>query len=98
MWSLIKSWSYTIAMTANIIAILVALYFIISDAIRGQSYRNNSLLLATLAMMGWVGICHFLRHSGKTDLSTTMALVPAIPILGYALLILLFIILKPDMR
>ncbi|HMW39945.1 MAG: hypothetical protein K1X68_14075 [Saprospiraceae bacterium] len=98
MWSLIKSWSYAIAMTANIIAILVALFFIISDAIKGLSYKNNSLMLATLAMMGWVGICHFLRTSGKTDLSTNMAMLPAIPILGYALLILLFIILKPDMR
>ncbi len=98
MLNLIKQWSFYIAISADIIATLVAFYFIITDAIKGLAYKNGPLLMITLAMCAWIGICFFLRSIGKVGFAQGMAWLPSIPILGYALLILMFIILKPDMK
>ena len=98
MWSLIKLWSFYIAISADIIAILVAFYFIITDAMRGLAYKNDQLLLITVGMCIWTLICIYLKWIGSTGIASTMAWLPAFPILGYALMILMFIILKPDMK
>jgi hypothetical protein len=93
------SWSYKIALLADLVAILVALYFIVADYLKSsRHFRYGLLSLVTLLMCGWVGFSYFLYTSGFQRIGSTMAWVTAFPIMGYGLIILLFIILKPDMR
>lgn len=92
------SWSYKIALGADLIALAVALYFIISDYIKYSSYGNGSLGWVTLIFSAWLGTSYYLYHHGHPGIASAMAWVPAIPIIGYGLFVLMFIILKPDMR
>ena len=48
--------------------------------------------------MSLVSIVLVFKSIGKIALATNMVMLPAIPIGGYGLFILMFIILKPDMR
>jgi len=77
---------------------LVAVYFLITDYIKKSSSKNNSLLLLTMLMIGWVALCSYLHFVRANTLGTTLAWIPATPLLLYGLFILLFIILKPDMK
>lgn len=93
------SWSFKIALATDCIAIIVALYFIISDSIRyPRATHNATLSLVTLLFCGWVGTSYYLYHHGQKGIASSMAWVPAIPLLGYGFIVLAFIILKPDMR
>ena len=93
-----KSLAFYIPIVADIIGIIVALYFIISDAARNSSSSNGSLTLATLLMCGWVALCFYLRSTKTPALGTVLAWIPATPLILYGIFILLFIIIKPDMR
>lgn len=92
------SWSYIIALSVDAIGILIALYFLISDSLRASSSNNGPLGLVTLAFCCWVAISFYLYHHGSPRIAASMAWVTAIPLLGYGLIVLLFIVLKPDMR
>ncbi len=92
------SWSFKIAIATDCLAVLVAFYFLLADYLRQSSSSNGSLAVATLAMCGWIGLCFYLHSIGKTSIASTLAWLPAIPLLGYGLIVLLFIILKPDMK
>ena len=98
MFALIKSFSFYIAIGIDIIAILIAFYFIITDAIRRSSSSNGTLSLITFAMCGWVALCWYLKLHNSPGLASTLAWIPALPLGLYGLMILLFIILKPDMK
>lgn len=93
-----KSLAFYIPIVADIIGIVVALYFIITDAARNSSSSNGSLTLVTLLMCGWVALCFYLRSTKTPALGTVLAWIPATPLILYGLFILLFIIIKPDMR
>lgn len=96
---MLKSLLFYIPIAVDIIAILIALYFVITDSIHYTASDNNGLGIITFLMMGWVGLSWFLyTKEGTRALGTIFAWVPAVPLLGYALIVLLFIILKPDMR
>ncbi len=93
------SWSYLLALTVDGIGILVALYFIFSDYIRYPgSSSNGSLSMLTLVACAWVGTSYYLYHHGHPKIAASMAWIPAVPLIGYGLFVLMFIILKPDMR
>lgn len=92
------SLSYKIALATDCIGLAVALYFLISDSLRQSSSNNSSLGLVTLVFAAWVGISYYLYHHGQPKLASAMAWVPAVPLLGYGLIVLLFVVLKPDMR
>ena len=93
------SWSYLIAIITDGIGIAVALYFLLSDYFKYPRARSNGALsLVTLAFCAWVGTSFYLYHHGHPKIASAMAWIPALPLLGYAVFILLFIILKPDMR
>ena len=93
------SWTYKIALAADIIGILVGLYFIISDNLKYPGTANTGALsMVTLVACAWVAISYYLYHHGQPTIASGMAWVLALPLLGYGLLILMFIILKPDMR
>jgi hypothetical protein len=90
--------SYKIALATDCIAVLVALYFIVSDSIRQSSSDNGLLTMVTLVFCAWVGLSYYLYHHGQPKIASMMAWVPAVPLLGYGLIILLFVVFKPDMR
>lgn len=91
------SWHYILALSVDVIGLIVALYFVITDSIKYSS-SNGSLSLVTLAFCAWVGISYYLYHHGHKGIASAMAWIPAVPLLGYGLFVLMFIILKPDMR
>jgi hypothetical protein len=92
------SWTFITAIAVNVIGIIVALYFLITDSIRYSSSSNGTLGLVTLIFCGWVGVSYYLYHHGQPTLASIMAWIPAVPLLLYGLFVLMFIILKPDMK
>ena len=92
------SWSFKIAIAVDCIAVVVALYFIITDSMRASSSDNGSLSMVTIGMCLWIALCYFLHSGGYPRLGNTLAWVPAVPLLGYGILMLLFLILKPDFK
>jgi hypothetical protein len=96
--TMLKSLAFYIPIAADIIGIIVALYFIITDAARQSSSNNGPLTLVTLLMCGWVALCFYLRSTKTPALGTVLAWIPAIPLILYGIFILLFIIINPDMR
>lgn len=91
-------WSLKIPLIINILAILVALYFLVTDAFRQTSSSNGMLLVMTLGLIGYVGLCYYLFLQGHLKLATTLAWIPAFPLAGYGLIVLIIIIGKPDFR
>ena len=90
--------AYFIALITNVLAVLIALYFIISDALRNSSSNNSLLSLLTLGMCVWIGLSLVLYLNSFKSVASAMLWIPAVPLLGYAFFILMFIILKPDMK
>ena len=89
---------FKIAIAADFIAILVALYFIFSDMAQDTSSSNGSLIMVTMGFCCWVVASCLLYQGGYKTVASAIAWIPAVPIIGYGLMILLFVILKPDMR
>ena len=90
--------SYIIALVANCVGILIALFFIINDMIYHPSVKNGLLVQLTLGLCLWTALSFYLYRHDLKPIASTMAWVTAFPLLGYAVLILAFIILKPDMK
>lgn len=81
------------------IAVLVALYFIMIDAIKGRSDTDNLTLISlTLLLASLVVGAFLLKNADRTGIANILLWVPGFPLAAYGLIILLFIILKPDMR
>ena len=93
-----KNLFFYLPITVDVIGILVALYFIFDDLSRNSSSKNGPLLLVTLFMGVWIGLCFYLRTTKAPALGTVLAWIPATPLLLYGVFILLFMILKPDMK
>lgn len=89
---------FYIGIGIDVIAVLVALYFIITDSIGFTSSDNTGLTVVTVLFCGWIGLCWYLKSQGSVGWGTVLAWVPALPLVLYGLIVLLFIILKPDMR
>lgn len=97
-FSLVLSFAYFIALITDGLAVLVALYFIISDSLRHSSSNNGMLSLLTLGMCLWIGLSLWLYVNSYKSVASAMLWIPAVPLLGYAFFVLMFIILKPDMK
>ncbi|HJW30070.1 MAG TPA: hypothetical protein VJ508_12600 [Saprospiraceae bacterium] len=95
---MLKSLIYYFPTGANLIAILVAVYFIISDKMKYEYNHDTYLILATLAMIAWVGVSWWLKNKGNLAVAAIMAWIPAVPLILYGIMILLFMILQPDMK
>lgn len=93
------SWQYITALVVNSIGLLVALYFLISDRLKYDNVRfNRSLARATVFFALWMAAGIFVYKLKITALASMMAWVTAGPLLGYGVILLLFIVLKPDMK
>ena len=93
-----KTIMFYIGIGIDVIAVLIALYFIVTDSIGFTSADNTGLTIATVLFCGWIGLCWWLKSKGSVGWGTALAWVPAIPLVLYGIMILLFVILKPDMR
>jgi hypothetical protein len=92
-----KSILFYFAMGLNILGVLGALYFIISDESSGYSSGNGLLMLITLLLAGWIALCFYLRRT-QPLIAAVLAWIPALPLLMYALFVLMFIVISPDMK
>lgn len=94
-----KTYLFWIGAGIDIIGLCVALYFILDDTLKGRSGTNNpTMTLLTFLMAMLIGGAFMLKHSGKIGIANTLLWIPATPLGLYGLFILLFIILKPDMK
>jgi hypothetical protein len=99
--SLLSKIAFYIAFGVDCIAILIALYFVIEDATRFAGYPKNGgsgLIIGTLILCAWVTGSYYMFHHGPRGLAIVLAWIPAVPVLLYGLFILMFIVLKPDMK
>lgn len=92
------SWSLTIALTADCLAAFLGLYLIFSEAQKRRPSQNKALSVLTLALLVVVGVCFYVYSLGNHKLAGILAWVPAVPILGYCLLVVLMVLLKPDYK
>jgi hypothetical protein len=99
--SLISKIVYYPAFAIDCIAVLIALYFIYEDMTRFSGHPKNGgsgLILVTLILCAWVAASYFMFQNGPKGLAIVLAWIPATPVLLYGLFILMFIVLKPDMK
>lgn len=92
-------WLFRIGVAVDILAILFALYTIVTDAIKNPSSSKNGVLaLVTLLGVGWLVFSYYLKSVGKINLAALLVWIPGVPILLTALFLLLLIVLKPDWK
>ena len=92
-------WFFYIGAGIDIIALLVAVIFMIDDSLKGRHATNNPMMFGlSLAMAALITGAFLLKNAGRIGFANTLLWLPGIPIAGYGLVMLLFIILKPDMK
>ncbi|MCB0518862.1 MAG: hypothetical protein H6577_21145 [Lewinellaceae bacterium] len=83
----------------DIIALLAAVWMMVSDSLKGYSGTNNpTMFMVTFIGALIVGGAFLLKSAGYLKIATALLWIPGTPLLLYGFFILLFIILKPDMR
>jgi hypothetical protein len=90
---------FYIGAAIDIIAVLVALYFVLTDLNSPSGGTNNpTMYKALLAMAALIGGAFWLKSAGYTGWANVLLWIPGFPLAAYGLMILLFVIFKPDMR
>jgi hypothetical protein len=83
----------------DILAVLIAIYFVLTDMAKGTSGTNNPTMYTALSVLiALVGAAFWLKSIGKIVFANILLWVPAFPLFCYGLMILLFVVFKPDMR
>jgi hypothetical protein len=82
----------------DVIALLIGLYLLVADNMNFSSSDNTGLAVITVLFAGWIGLCWYLKSKGSPGVAAVLAWLPAAPLFLYGLMVLLFVILKPDMR
>lgn len=83
----------------DILAVLISLFFVIKDMNSPSGGTNNpAMYKALLAMLAIIGAAFWLKSAGKIIFANILLWIPGLPLAGYGLIVLLFIILKPNMR
>ncbi len=92
-------WFFYAGAGIDILALAIALFFVFGDIASGTSGTNNpSMYKAIGIMLLIIAVGFWLKSAGKVLLANILLWIPALPLAGYGLMILLFIILKPDMK
>lgn len=94
-----KNFIFWTGAIVDIIGLGIIIYIMLDDQLKGRTASNNPTLfgitfLATALVVGGF----VLKHLGKTWPANVLLWIPATPLAIYGLFILLFIILKPDMK
>ena len=83
----------------DILTFLIAVFFVVKDIGSPSGGTNNpTMYKALLAMGALIGAAFWLKSAGKMILANILLWIPGLPLAGYGLMILLFVIFKPDMR
>ncbi len=83
----------------DLIALLIAVGMMLVDQLKGTRGTNNPTMLTACLILGaFIAAAFWLKSSGRAGLATGLVWVPGLPLAGYGLIILLFVVLKPDMR
>ena len=90
----LKLWLFYAGMGIDIITVVVALYFVITDSINLTSSDNTGITIITIFAALWVVLSWFIHSKGNTGWAAVMAWIPAFPIFMYGLIILLFIVFR----
>ncbi|MCF8248246.1 MAG: hypothetical protein K9J37_23645 [Saprospiraceae bacterium] len=94
-----KTWLFWIGAGIDIIGLGIIIFIMLDDQLKGRTASNNPTLFGiTLLATALVVGAFILKHFGKTGLANALLWIPATPLGLYGLFILLFIILKPDMK
>jgi hypothetical protein len=81
------------------LAICIAIFHVISDSLKGYRGTNNPTMYKALLGMGaLIGVAFLLKYFGKIGFANALLWIPGTLLAGYGLMILLFILFKPDMR
>ena len=94
-----KSWIFYIGADIDIIGLGIVIYMMLGDMLKARHATNNPAmfgltLLATALVVG----AFLLKSTGKIGLANVLLWIPATLLLLYGLFVLMFIILKPDMK
>jgi hypothetical protein len=91
-------WFY-IGLGIDGLAVLIAIFFIVGDHLKGYSGTNNpTMYKALLGMLALLGAAYWLKHIGKVGFANALLWIPGSCLAGYGLMVLAFVIFKPDMR
>lgn len=92
-------WFFYIGAGIDAIALLAAVIMMLQDSLKGYRGTNNpTMLLLTLIMAALIVGAFLLKKAGKIGFANALLWIPAVPLLAYGLMALMFIIFKPDMR
>ncbi len=94
-----KTTFFYIGASVDIIAWLIAIGFVIDDTLKGRTATNNPFMYKAILLMAMlVAVAFYLKHIKLVGAANALLWLPGIPIVGYGLMILMFIIFKPDMK
>ncbi len=94
-----KTWIFWIGAGIDIIGLGIIIYMMLDDHLKDRHATNNPTVFGiTFVATALVVGAFILKHFGKTSLANVLLWIPATPLGLYGLFILLFIILKPDMK
>jgi hypothetical protein len=90
---------FYIGAAIDILAVVIALFFVIGDMFKATSGTNNPSMFSALLLMGLlIGAAFLLKNAGHVGWANLLLWIPGVPLAGYGLMILLMIIGKPDFR
>ncbi len=94
-----KTWIFWIGAGIDIIGLGIVIYMMLDDSLKGRHATNNPTVFGlTFAATALVVGAFLLKNAGKTWPANVLLWIPATPLALYGLFVLMFIILKPDMK
>lgn len=86
-------WLFKIGVAINGLAVLIALFDLVSDAIlRPRLPANGLLFLLTLILGAWVAFAIYLKMNGQLNLATALLWIPGAPMALMGVFFLVMII------
>lgn len=80
----------------DLIGLAMALYFVVGDLFNRSGGTNNpTMYRAILLYVAWIALGFLFKWLQKMTLALIVLWIPAVALLGYALMALMFIIFKP---
>lgn len=94
-----KSIIFWIGAVIDIIGLGIIIFMMLDDHLKGRTATNNPTVFAlTFAATALVVGAFLLKSAGRTGSANVLLWIPGTPLLLYGLFVLMFIILKPDMK
>lgn len=99
MLAMLSKYLFYIAAAIDGIGILIGAWMMLDDELKGRHATNNPTMFGLVAgAAALVAVAWWLKNNGYVGIATSLACIPATPLALYGVFILLFIILRPDMK